>query len=149
MYATFNSTSPYSFYSYPVIKFDVQEHEFCQMDLDLGISPSHSDYILLNIQRGCASQGNYTLLDSTTEIDFFQNNPSLQALTSIPGFPSPGNWQYLLGFHSLTGWTYQCRHNLNKKYSIPTASDQFSFTYLTTYKNFLVGVTVCLVVLLL
>ena len=92
MYMSFNSTSPYSFYSYPFIKFAVQEYEFCQIDQDLGINPSHSDYILLKIQRGCAGVGNFTQLDYQTEIDFFQNNPQLQSLTSIPGFPSPGNW---------------------------------------------------------
>ena len=149
LYASFNSTSPYSFYSYPMIKFAVEEFEFCQMDQDMGISPSHSDYILLNIQRGCADRGNFTQLDWQTEITFFENNPALQDLTVIPGFPSPGNWEYLLGFQSLTGWTYQCRHNLNKKFSIPKAIEQFSFTYKQTYQNFLIGVAVCLIVLLL
>ena len=133
LYMSFNSTSPYSFYSYPFIKFGVQEYEFCQIDQDLGIDPGHSDYILLKIQRGCAAVGNFTQLDWLTEIDFFQNNPQLQALTSIPGFPSPGNWEYKFGFHSLTGWTYKCRHNLNKKYSIPNAIDMFNFSYRKTY----------------
>lgn len=103
------------------------------MDQDLGIDPYHSDYILLKTIRGCASRGNYSILNSQTEINFYQNNPKLLALTSIPGFPSPANWMYHFGFSSMSGWTYTCRHNLNKKYSIPKAIEQFSFTYKSTY----------------
>ena len=66
LYMSFNSTSPYSFYSYPFIKFAVQEYEFCQIDQDLGIDPAHSDYILLNVQRSCAGVGNFTQLDFQT-----------------------------------------------------------------------------------
>jgi hypothetical protein len=149
LYASFNSTSPYSFYAYPVAKLGAQEFEFCQMEQDLGISPSHSDYVLLNVQRGCASEGNWSLLDSQSEIVFFENNPELQALAAVPGFPPPGNWQYRLGFQSLAGWSYKCRHNLNGKYAIPTAAQQLSFSYRGQYQNFLVGVAICLVVLLL
>ena len=29
IYGAYNSTSPYSFYSYPIIKFAVSEYEFC------------------------------------------------------------------------------------------------------------------------
>ena len=66
LYVAFNSTSPYSFYSYPIIKFAVQEYDFCQMDQDLGINPAHSDFILLNVERGCAASGNFTQLDWQT-----------------------------------------------------------------------------------
>lgn len=92
IYVSYNSTSPYSFYSYPFIKFAVSEYQFCQMDQDTGISTDHSDFLLLKSARGCAKVGNYTRLNSQTEISFYQNNPKLQALTTIPGFPSPGNW---------------------------------------------------------
>jgi hypothetical protein len=64
IYVSYNSTSPYSFYSYPFIKFAVSEYEFCQMNQDTGKNPDHSDYILLNKVRGCASKGNWTLLGS-------------------------------------------------------------------------------------
>lgn len=133
LYVSYNSTSPYSFYSYPFVKFKVSEYEFCQMDEDTGIDPSHSDYLLMKSLRGCAVRGNYTQLDWQSEISFYVNNPGLSALTAIPGFPSPGNWKYLLGFASLTGWTYNCRHNMNKKFSIPTAIDQFNFVYKSKY----------------
>ena len=116
---------------------------------DSGITPTHSDYLLLLTQRGCASMGNYSLLDSQTEINFYNSNPQLQALTVTPGFPAPGNWQYMLGFASMTGWTYNCRHNQQGKFAIPKAISQFSFDYKTQYQNFLVGVTVCLVIILL
>jgi len=36
------------------------------MDMDTGIDPLHSDFILLNIARGCAETGNYTKLSSMT-----------------------------------------------------------------------------------
>ena len=49
LYASYNSTSPYSFYAYPVVKFAVSEYEFCQMDQDLGVNPGHSDYVLLSV----------------------------------------------------------------------------------------------------
>ena len=119
------------------------------MDQDSGITSDHSDFVLLKTQRGCATKGNYSLLDSKTEIEFYQYNAKLQNLTTLPGFPTPGNWKYMLGFQSLTGWTYNCRHNQQQKFSIPNAVDQFSFVYESQYKNFLVGVAVCLVVLLL
>lgn len=98
------------------------------IDADTGISPDHSDFLLLNNYRGCAEIGNYTLLDSMSEIFFYQYNPSLQALTSLNGFPSPSNWQYLLGFSSLPGWTYKCRHTYDNKFSIPKAVNQFTFS---------------------
>ena len=41
------------------------------MDQDLGITTTHSDYILLNVERGCANVGNYSKLDVQTEITFF------------------------------------------------------------------------------
>ena len=66
MYLSFNSTSPYSFYSYPAIKFAVSEYQFCQMDQDSGLTPNHSDFVLLNYARGCGREGNYTALDSMT-----------------------------------------------------------------------------------
>jgi len=72
----------------------------------------------LTYPRGCAKSGNYTLIDSTSEITYYQNNPNLEALTTLTGFPQPGNWQYNFGFSSLPSWTYRCRHNLNKRYSI-------------------------------
>lgn len=149
LYVSYNSTSPYSFYSYPFIKFTVSEDMFCQMELDTGITPDHSDFVLLNTMRGCATKGNYSQLDSLTQIDFYQYNPKLLNLTTLPGFPTPGNWKYLLGFESLTGWTYNCRHNQQKKFSIPNAITQFSFTYRTDYQNFLIGVAVCLIIILL
>lgn len=133
LYVSYNSTSPYSFYSYPFIKFSVSEYEFCEMDQDTGIDPLHSDFVLLNIQRGCARTGKYTQLDSMTEITFYASNPNLQAMTAIAGFPQPDNWKYLFGFASLTGWTYKCRHTYNNKFSIPNAIDQFNFTYKTSY----------------
>lgn len=129
MYASYNSTSPYSFYTYPVSKFAVSEYEFCEMDIDTGLDPSHSDFILLNIQRGCAFPGNYTALDSTPESNFYSNNANLQSLTSITGFPPPSNWDYNLGFSSLPSWTYKCRHTYNSKFSIPTAISQFNFNF--------------------
>ena len=149
MYASFNSTSPYSFYSYPIANFAASEYEFCQIYQDSGLDPDHSDFLLLNYPRGCAGKGNYTLLDSMNEISFYQNNPRLQALTLLPGFPQPGNWAYKLGFASLAGWTYRCRHTFSNKFSIPNAVNQFSFAYLGTYNNFLIGITVCLILVLL
>jgi hypothetical protein len=83
------------------------------------------------------------------EINFYQNNPSLQALTLLPGFPKPANWIYSLGFASLSGWTYRCRHTYNNKFSIPNAINQFDFAYLTTYTNLLIGIAICLIILLL
>ena len=66
MYAAFNATSPYSFYSYPVSKFRVSEYQFCLMDEDTGIDPDHSDFILFNTERGCVQEGNFTTIDSMT-----------------------------------------------------------------------------------
>lgn len=83
-----------------------------------------------------------------TEIEFYASNPNLQALTYTAGFPNPGNWNYLFGFSSLTGWTYRCRHTFNKRYSIPNAIKQFNFTYQGTYQNYLIGVTVCLIIII-
>ncbi len=88
-------------------------------------------------------------MDQMTEINFYNNNANLKALSSIPGFPQPGNWMYLFGFASLTGWTYRCRHTFSNKFSIPNAIDQFNFTYSTTYTNFLVGVAVGLIIIIL
>ena len=51
--ALFNSTSPFSFYTYPIIKFKVSEFEFCLMDEDSGLDLDHSDFILLSETRGC------------------------------------------------------------------------------------------------
>ena len=92
LYYSFNSTSPYSFYSYPVAKMAVSEYEFCLMDEDTGIDTNHSDYVLLNTARGCAEKGNYSSLASLTEIEFYAANDNLQALTNNTGFPDPGNW---------------------------------------------------------
>lgn len=127
LYVSYNSTSPYSFYSYPISKFTVSEYYFCLMDQDTGIDPTHSDFILLNSQRGCASSGNYTTLDSISEITFYSVNPNMQALVGLNGFPSPGNFLYSWGFSSLPGWTYKCRHTFNNKFSIPNAISQFNF----------------------
>lgn len=84
-----------------------------------------------------------------SEISFYQNNPKLQALTTIPGFPQPGNWVYKFGFSAQIGWTYRCRHTFNNKFSIPNAINQFSFTYLSTYNNLLIGIATALVVIFL
>lgn len=59
-YVTYNATSPYSFYSYPLSKMVVSEHEFCLIDDDSGLSPDHSEFILLNSERGCEETGNVT-----------------------------------------------------------------------------------------
>lgn len=67
----------------------------------------------------------------------------------MPGFPQPGNWAYLFGFASLTGWTYKCRHTFANKFSIPNAINQFNFTYSTTYTNFLIGIAIALIVIIL
>jgi hypothetical protein len=149
LFASYNSTSPYSFYSYPITKFAVSEYQFCQMDADSGLNPAHSDFVLLNYARGCAREGNYSLLDQMSEISFYANNQQLQNLTLLPGFPQPGNWLYNLGFASLTGWTYKCRHTFSNKFSIPNAISQFNFSYLRTFQNLLIGVAVGLIVVLL
>jgi hypothetical protein len=47
IYGAYNSTSPYSFYSYPISKFSVSEYEFCQINEDVGDSPGHNDFVLL------------------------------------------------------------------------------------------------------
>lgn len=67
----------------------------------------------------------------------------------IKGFPQPGNWDYNLGFGSVAGWTYKCRHTYNGKFSIPKAIEQFTFKYYNTYYNILIGVAVALIVILL
>lgn len=64
LYAAFNSTSPYSFYTYPIGKLVVSEYEFCQIDTDTGLDPQHSDFVLLKYARGCAKAGNYSRLGS-------------------------------------------------------------------------------------
>ena len=51
----------------------------------------------------------------------------MQVLTTITGFPQAGNWKYKLGFAGVTSWTYRCRHNLDGKFSIYNASNQFNF----------------------
>lgn len=66
LYATFNATSPYSFYSYPVSKFAVSEYEFCLIDEDSGLTPDRVEFVLLNQKRGCADAGPYHTLDSIT-----------------------------------------------------------------------------------
>jgi len=55
----------------------------------------------------------------------------------------------LFGFASLTGWTYRCRHTYAKKFSIPNAINQFNFNYLGTYNNFLIGIAIGLIVIIL
>jgi hypothetical protein len=117
--------------------------------MDSGLSPEHSDFVLLKFARGCAREGNYTLMDQMTEIDFYNNNANLKALTLLPGFPQPGNWVYKFGFTSLTGWTYRCRHTFANKFSIPNAINQFNFSYSTTYTNFLIGIAIGLIVIIL
>ena len=62
IYGAYNSTSPYSFYSYPIIKFSVSEDTFCQINEDTGVSDSHTDFVLLSMPRGCATVGNYTAI---------------------------------------------------------------------------------------
>ena len=101
----------------------------------------------MTYQRGCLDVGNYTLLDSTTELEFYANNPNLNALSQISGFPDPGNWVFKFGFASFNGWTYKCRHTYAGKFNIQNALKQFNFTYLTTYDNFLTGITLCIVLL--
>lgn len=83
LYGIFNATSPYSFYTYPIENFRVSEHEFCLIEEDTGLNPDHSDFILLNIERGCAQVGNLSQLDFLTQKEFYQNNANLQALTQI------------------------------------------------------------------
>jgi hypothetical protein len=34
LYAAFDSTSAYSFYSYPIVNFKVDEYEFCLIETD-------------------------------------------------------------------------------------------------------------------
>ena len=58
LYGIFNATSPYSFYNYPISDFKVSEYEFCLISEDSGLHPDHSDFLLLNIERGCAETGN-------------------------------------------------------------------------------------------
>lgn len=118
MYGAYNSTSPYSFYSYPVVKFAVSEGQFCKINEDTGVSENHMDFVLLSVPRGCAEEGNYSLIDEITEYEFYNNNPSLYSLTQIKGFPEAGNWKYKFGFSAVGSWTYKCRQNLNRKYSI-------------------------------
>lgn len=66
LYGTYNSTSPYSFYSYPISKFAVSEYEFCLIDEDGGLTPDRVQFVLLNQRRGCADPGVYQTLDSIT-----------------------------------------------------------------------------------
>ncbi len=62
IYGAYNSTSPYSFYSYPVIKLAVSEDIFCQINEDTGVSDTHTDFVLLSMPRGCEKEGNYTTI---------------------------------------------------------------------------------------
>jgi hypothetical protein len=71
--------------------------------------------------------GNYSLIESSTEAEFYANNRNLEELTEIEGFPEAGNWDYHFGFASLPSWTYRCRHNLDGKFSIGETSKQFNF----------------------
>lgn len=82
-----------------------------------------------------------------SELDFYVNNPALNSLTAIAGFPEPGNWEYKFGFASINGWTYRCRHTFEGKFNIKNALKQFNFTYLTTYNNLIIGITICIVVI--
>ena len=127
IYAAYNSTSPYSIYSYPIIKFAVSEDTYCQINEDTGVSDNHVDFVLLSMPRGCQTTGNYTTIAETTELEFYSNNPNLKALTQIKGFPEAGNWKYKMGFAAMGSWTYKCRHNLNGKFSISNTSKQFNF----------------------
>jgi hypothetical protein len=92
IYAVFNSTSPYSFYSYPITSFKVSEYQFCLIDSDTGIDPNHADFVLINTYSGCMEPGNYSIFDNMTESQFYAINPSLTNLTTNKGFPVPGNW---------------------------------------------------------
>lgn len=133
MKAAYNSTSPYSFYTYPIVKFQISEYEFCLMDEDSGIDPDHSDFILLSESRGCVELGNYSTLDSLSEIDFYASNPQLDSLQNKTGFPNPSNWEYNLGFANVPSWTYPCRHNYDRKFSIPNTRSQFNFEFFQSY----------------
>ena len=106
LYGVFNATSPYSFYNYPISQFMVSEYRFCLINEDSGIDPDHTDFILLTKERGCAQEGNFTTIDSMTEKDFFQNNPKLDILQDINGFPPPNLWEYKLGFTAVPSWDY-------------------------------------------
>jgi hypothetical protein len=83
-----------------------------------------------------------------SEINFYQNNPSLQALTLLPVFPKPANWIYSFGFASETAEPTDAV-TYNNKFSIPNAINQFNFAYLTTYTKFLIGIAICLIIILL
>lgn len=130
-YAAFDSTSAYSFYSYPLVDFMVDEYQFCLINTDQGIDPYHSDYVLLNNYRGCADVGNYTIFDTIDEAAFYSANPSLQALTTVKGFPTPGNWAYNLGFLNMPSWTYKCRFSYQKNYNVPNATEIVSLSFRT------------------
>lgn len=91
------------------------------------------EFVLLNQKRGCADVGDFQVLDSITEIEFYANNPALDALSTNNGFPKPGNQIYNLGFASLPSWTYNCRHNYDKKFSIPKALSIMNFDFFSSY----------------
>jgi hypothetical protein len=122
LYGAFDSTSPYSFYSYPINRFAVSEYEFCLIDTDSGLSPEHDDYVLLNNYRGCSETGNYTTIETMDEAGFYAVNSGLSQLTAAKGFPAPKNWDYNLGFESTPSWTYKCRFNYQKVYSVVEAT---------------------------
>lgn len=131
IYAAFDSTSASSFYSYPIASFKVDEFQFCLIDTDQGVDPDHNDYILLNSYRGCAAAGNYTTIDTIDEATFYSVNSQLSALTHVQGFPTPGNWDYNLGFLSMPSWNYKCRFNYQKNYNVPNASEIVSLSFRT------------------
>lgn len=148
LYGSFDSTSSASFYSYPIINFRVDESQYCLIDTDYGISPDHSDFILLNNYRGCRDSGNYTTFDTIDEATFYSVNPTFQALTTIQGFPTPGNWEYKLGFLSMPSWTYKCRFNYQKNYNIPNATDIVNLSFRDFQKSLYIPIYVCFGILL-
>ena len=60
-----------------MIEFEVSEHEFCLIEEDSGLSPEHMEFVLLNYERGCEDEGSYQSLDEINEMEFYQNNPTL------------------------------------------------------------------------
>lgn len=92
------------------------------------MTPGHSEFVLLNYERECEEIGeNYQTLDEMTEIEFYANNPNLDELSDIDGFPKPANWIYKLGFSSMPSWTYYCRHNYDGKFSVERAINILNF----------------------
>lgn len=74
-------------------------------------------------------EGNYTVVDTMEEAGFYAVNTGLNALVGGKGFPAPGNWGYHLGFMSVPGWTYKCRFNYQKTYSIVQATEIVSLSF--------------------